>query len=725
MAEVEFLGLKASGEGEAGGRIFVDRPPKADRAKFEEYRDLSPGVFLERLRLRFESQDESYSLVLGAMDAGREDQRFSLYGSKLGWVTFGFEWDQIPHVFSGTARSPYLQGPRDVFGVPDSLQTTLQGASAAAQPGILQSFLVTAPGVDLQTRWDTARLLLNFTAIPDWDLRAEYAQTMKTGDRAMGMVFGSPGGNLVELPGSIDQTVHDFRVTAGLVREWWQLQLGYNLSIFENDLDALIADNPLRVTDAPLGPTGTSAPAHGRVSLAPDNTAQTVSLTGGLNLPWRSRLTGTFAYGWRSQDQAFLPHTINSAIVNPGLTLPADDLDGDVRTLLANLRFTSRPFRTITLGARYRFYDFDDQTSTLVFPAHVVTDTTLITEAVASSRFPYTKQNAGADVAWRPLTPLSTKVGFEWEQWNRDNDHREAPLTNDYTPKIALDYTPVDWLFLRASYAYSWRRISGYNTFAHLAHTVLEEETLQGEVPQSQSTLLRKYDEADRDRNRADLLLQFAPFDTLTFTPSLSFRDDNYTDSPLGLQDDTSWAVGFDVAWSPTDRISLVASYMREEFDARMRSQFRQPPGQLDNPTFEWVAKNRDSVNTAGAGVDAALIPKKLDFRLAWTFSTARGKMTAFNPVTPSGGTSAQNTSATAMNFPTITDRLNQLEASLKYHITTASYVRFRYIFEKYDITDFRTDDIQPFMGGTDIWLGAQIRDYTAQFFTITLGYRF
>jgi MtrB/PioB family decaheme-associated outer membrane protein len=725
MAEVEFLGLKASGEGEAGGRIFVDRPPKADRAKFEEYRDLSPGVFLERLRLRFESQDEKYSLVLGATDAGREDQSFFLYGSRLGWFTFGFEWDQIPHDFSNTARSPYSQGPRDVFDLPDSLQRTLQGASAAAQPGILGSFLATAPGVDLQTRWDTARLLLNFTPIPDWDLHAEYARTLKTGDRAMGMIFGSPGGNLVELPGSIDQTVHDFRVTAGLAREWWQLQLGYNLSIFQNDLDALIADNPLRVTDAPLGPTGTSAPAHGRSSLAPNNTAQTVSLTGGLNLPWRSRLAGTFAYGWRSQDQAFLPHTINSAIVDPRLTLPASNLDGDVRTILANLQFTSRPFRTITLGARYRFYDFDDQTPTLLFPAHVVNDTTLNTDPVASSRFSYTKQNAGADVAWRPLTPISTKVGFEWEQWNRDNDHREAPLTNDYTPKIALDYTPVDWLLLRASYAYTWRRISGYNTFAHLSHTVLEEETLQEEIPQSQSTLLRKYDEANRDRNRADLLLQFAPFDTLTFTPSLSFRDDNYTDSPLGLQDDTSWAVGFDVAWSPTDRISLFASYMREEYDARMRSQFRQPPDQLDNPTFEWVANNRDSVNTAGAGVDAALIPKKLDFRLAWTFSTARGKMTAFNPVTPSGGTAAVNTSATAMNFPTITDRLNQLEASLKYHLTPASYVRFRYIFEKYDITDFRTGDIQPFMGGTDIWLGAQIRGYTAQFFTITLGYRF
>jgi MtrB/PioB family decaheme-associated outer membrane protein len=352
------------------------------------------------------------------------------------------------------------------------------------------------------------------------------------------MVFGSPGGNLIELPEPIDQTVNDFRVTADLARERWQLQLSYNLSFFQNDVDALIADNPLRITDSPLSAAGSSTPARGRLSLAPDNLAHTVGLTGGLNLPWRSRLTGTFAYGWRFQDQAFLPHTINSAIVNPGLTLPANNLDGDVRTLLATLRFTSRPFRDITVAARYRFYDLDDRSPALIFPTEVVTDTTLSTEGVARSRFSYTKHNAGADVGWRLLTPLALKVGYEWERWDRDAQHREAPLTDEHTPKISLDYTPLDWLLLRASYAHSWRRISDYNTFAHLAHTVLEEEALQREIPQSQSVLLRKYDEADRDR--VDLLIQLIPFDTLTFTPTLSFRNDDYTNSPLGLQDHKS-----------------------------------------------------------------------------------------------------------------------------------------------------------------------------------------
>ncbi len=727
MGQTEIFGLTPSGEGEVGGRIFVDRPGKADRGKFEEYRDIPPGVFLERLRLRLESQDGGYSLELRAKDVGEQDQNFLLKSSKLGRYTFEFEWDQIPHVFSGTGRSPYRQTPPGVFELSDLLQSTLQGASASARPGILQSFLSTAPDIDLKTRWDAARFLMQYTPTPDWNLRAEYTRTLKEGGRPIGMVFGSPGGNLIEVPEPIDQTVNDFRATAELARERWQLQFAYNLSTFQNDVNALIADNPLRITDAPLSSTGTSAPARGRLSLAPDNIAQTASLTGGWNLPWRSRLTGTFSYGWRFQDEAFLPHTINAAISDPRLTLPANSLDGEVRTLLANLRFTSRPFRDITLSARYRFYDFDDRTPVLIFPARVITDTTLNTEPVASSRFSYNKHNAGADVGWRLLPPLSAKVGFEWERWDRDSRHREAPLTDEYTPKVSLDYTPLDWVLLRASYARSWRRISDYNTFAHLSHTVLEEESLEAEKPVSQSALLRKYDEADRDRDRVDFLAQVSPLDTLTFTPTLSFRNDDYNNSPLGLQEDKSWAAGFDISWSPIERLVFFASYMRETFDARQRSRYRAPPDQLENPTYDWIGKNNDTVDTVGAGIDTPLIPKKLDLRLAWNFSTATGRMRASNPVTPTGGTAAQNTSATAVDFPKIIDRLHQLEASLKYHVTTASFIRFRYIFETFDITDFRTDNIQPFMPAspTDIYLGAQVRPYTAHILALSVGYRF
>ena len=46
--------------------------------------------------------------------------------------------------------------------------------------------------------------------------------------------------------------------------------------------------------------------------------------------------------------------------------------------------------------------------------------------------------------------------------------------------------------------------------------------------------------------------------------------------------------------------------------------------------------------------------------------------------------------------------------------------------FEKFEGTDFRTDGLNPFVPGvTSIWLGSDARDYTAQYVTLSLSYRF
>ena len=59
------------------------------------------------------------------------------------------------------------------------------------------------------------------------------------------MAFGSPGSNFYEILQPIEQTIHDFRLARRPGRsEHWQLQFGYALSIFENDLTAVRADNP-------------------------------------------------------------------------------------------------------------------------------------------------------------------------------------------------------------------------------------------------------------------------------------------------------------------------------------------------------------------------------------------------------------------------------------------------------------------------------------------------
>ena len=711
-AQTEILGYKLDGSVELGGRAYIDRPTDKQSGKFEEYRDIPQGLFLEDLRLRLSTKDDRYLFEFKAKEAGEEDQNFLLRSSRLGFYEFEFEWDQIPHIYSTTGRMLSTEASRGVFTLPSPRPPLADHDSA--------------PRLDeIGLRWDTARLSLSLTPTPEWDLKAEYTRINKDGDRPIGMSFAGGGGPSLEILEPIEQTVHDFKVSASLARETWQLQFTYTFSLFENSLDGVIADNPTvgLTTDGAFAATatgGTSTPSRGRIALAPDNTAHTWTLAGGVNLPLRTRVNAALSYSWRLQNQDFLPHTINPGLVafaGSQLDLPKSSLDGDVRILLFNLNATSRPLNPLTLTARYRVYDYNDQTDEIIFDGRVDADQTFNVEDTTATRFPYTKHNAGMDARWRILTPLAFTVGMGWERWDRTDKHREAPITDEFMPKASLDYTPTDWMLLRATYAPSFREINDYNSFAHVAHVSLEEPGLG---TGTQHFRLRKFDEANRDRQRGDLLLQLTPLDTLTTSLTYSIRKDDYTHSLFGLQKDDSWAAGIDVTWTPHERLSMSASYVREESLAQLRSKYR-ATGQLDNPTYDWVARNSDAIDTFGAGVNATLIPRVLDLGLNWNFSYALWRMKAFNPLTPTPAAS----STTAENFPAIEDTLNRLEAFLRYHFWKNWTAKLQYVFESFQKTDFRTDHLLPSEGTTNIFLGNDLKNYDAHILALTLGYRF
>ena len=66
-AQVSLGPVNLEGDVEAGLRLLPDRPSEANRQKFEEYRDITQGVFLADLRLRVFTPDEKYSAeVLGS-----------------------------------------------------------------------------------------------------------------------------------------------------------------------------------------------------------------------------------------------------------------------------------------------------------------------------------------------------------------------------------------------------------------------------------------------------------------------------------------------------------------------------------------------------------------------------------------------------------------------------------------------------------------------------------
>src|SRR5262249_14826033 len=145
----------------------------------------------------------------------------------------------------------------------------------------------------------------------------------------------------------------------GAAAEWadnrGSFRVGYDGSFFRNHVGTLVWDNPLRVSDS-----ATAGPVQGREALWPDSNLNSGNISGLVKLPARSQATAYVSLGKWSQDNPLVPFTINSALP----VIPLDRAISDARARVTSTAFTfnSRPTSTLWLNARFRSYDFDNQT---------------------------------------------------------------------------------------------------------------------------------------------------------------------------------------------------------------------------------------------------------------------------------------------------------------------------------------------------------------------------
>jgi MtrB/PioB family decaheme-associated outer membrane protein len=674
---------------EVGLRFFLQEPAPTAVARLHEYRDLSAGPVVPMLRGWYDSEDGRQRVELLARYPGQTDGSLLLRGTRLGTVRWELERDRSRHVFSTNGRLLGTTPERGVLTLP----TPRPGMDAFNAAPILGQ---------IATHWRQDRAMLTLAPSTAWSVAAEYSQTRKRGDRPMGMAFGTAGNNHRELLEPIEHTTHHFRIAPAIRRPGYQLQASYDYSAFENSLTAMVADNPLVATDQ-----ATAGSSRGRTALAPGNQAHTLALQGAVTLPLRARLGATVSYGIRQQREPFLPYTINSAINTDALSLLPEHLDGDVRTLLVRLSGSMRPTAAVSLGARFRHYELDDRTPAMALAGRVVNDRTLSIPAspLERHRYPYARQSAGLDLRWRIAAPVALQLDYGYDGWQRDLHVREVTRTAEHTPRVVVDLTPTDWLSLRSSYLRSQRRGDDYQEWAS-----------------AQLPLLRKHDVADRDRERLDLSADVAPWPSLSLGASFAAGTSEYPDSPYGRTRDADRAAGFHGVWNPVQHVAVNASVLRETFHVRQRSRYRVPPAQLDNESYDWVANTDDEVLTAGLGLTATVLPRRLDVGLGWDRVHVTSTMRAMNPTPPAGGTDAQNASAAGTDLPSITYTLSPASAWLRYRLGDNWFINARYGYERFKQVDFRVDGLAPGTG-SDILMGNDPENYRSQI--LSVGVRF
>ncbi|MBI4539935.1 MAG: MtrB/PioB family decaheme-associated outer membrane protein [Gemmatimonadetes bacterium] len=687
-------------------------------SKFLEYRSIPEGLFLSRFSMDLDWPDQGYYLSLWGRDPLEGDQTFRLAAGRSGRLAFTFNFDKTPHLFSTAGRSLYSRTGPGVFTIPDQIQNDLKTILATdtdrTLPGVQPDLAAlravmegVAQPVDLGLRREKGTASLRYTPTPGWDFQVQYSLENQRGARPFGATFSF---NPAEQPEPIDYKTHEIRANVERSGNGWAIQLGYSGSLYRNEVDALVFDNPFQ----PIDQAGN--PSRGRMDLYPDNAAHQGTVSAAVSLPLQSRLTATAAYGVFSQNDPFVPFTINPTVANVP-ALPARSADAQIKTTLFNSSLTTRPVPGLSVSMRYRLYDRSNETPSLVFPGYVRTDQVLTAVARRNLPIAYSRQNASLDASWQILGPITVRGGYEWEGWERE--FRESLTTDENTLSGAVDVTEGGWLFLRAAFRRSDRTVEDY----HAEH-VLHEAFPAGEPAGTLEPLeeLRKFDQAARDRTRAELIARLTPGDKLSLSASYTLTDDDYHESEYGVSKNKGHGPAVELSYSLSPRLTVFAEYAREENTWNMRSRQRQPGN--DKLINDWLSDIRDRVDTYGAGLSGQLLPEKLALDLTYNLSDGTGQTNTWTPLKPDIVT-------TAANYPGIVSDQHVFNAALRYYFGPGLETRLDYRFEKYDQVDFALDRMTPFMGFVEaasagtFWLGGIRPDYRAHVLSVSFGYRF
>ena len=731
---------------EAGGRFFLNNPQNGGIAaqggrslgKFYEYRDLRPGPF-GNFHLATGTSNGLYQVDVWGKNVGYDDQRFDLRASKAGEQYFNFQWDETPHNY-GTGHTIFDGVGSTALTVPTALATQLAtdcgGGRYCANPtAAAQHINQSLHDVDMGIRRDTAAVDWRWTPTTAWDIKADYSNMHRTGTQTDGIALGySTRGVRVDAPKPVDDTTQNFGVNGEYqgTSPWgklFTLKVAYNGSIYSDASDSYTVQNPFCVPGSATCTAGSggvpSAPV-GLVSLWPSNQANGFSATLGADLP----------YIMMRQNENFLPFAYNSTAA-----LPASSLNGAINTLLSNNVLTTQITPELKSKLSYRYYNYGNDTPEILVPTWIGADITPVTNPVHAISISYTKQNAGADLNWRPINEvnLGAAYGYERYDWNR----ADVDVTNENSGKVYGDWKPFTWLTARASWMYSTRRYDNYDYLDYVGNFLWPTGA------HLYSTAYRQFYLDNRDRNKARFSVSVDVLRNLTVTPTFGLQNDDFKlnqTTEEGLLHDNAWNAGVDVAYAMTPATRFLFSYVYEH-----RSQLVGSAG-TSTPPFTaanyYTADVEDKVNTFIIAVDHALIPDKLDLHLGYTTSLAVNSQ----PLYFGTGAGPSTAAGSGGQYPDVKSTFQRLEAIAKYTFDEdvvrrlgwngKVFAKLGYAWERSAVDNWQIDSIQPYVGnfanslcwstssgggnscGYMTWLANDNPNYNVQMITVSLTFK-
>jgi len=596
-------------------------------------------------------------------NAGLDSLSFeSSYGS-FGRYQLSFEYQDIPSRKYKGLTTPFTNPSSNELALPNDW-IAFSGVNAPAVKPHWSEF-------DLKQDWQKIKLDWNHNANDQIDYQIKYQRTEKNGIREFS---AAQIWNTSYLPLPIDHQIDQMDARMSYQGLGWWGSVNYQLSTFNNNHNSLRYTNPY----IPL----VAGSEIGEIAVEPDNKAYKI----GVNFNYRFG-DNTWAKlraskGKTSQDQAFLPYTTNPALAS---TLPTSNLNAEVDTQDFSLRVYSRLIPKVSIRAKYRFHDQDNNSRQFVFQP-VIADS-FADNPITNLPYDYQTNQYSFGGDWRFLPGQIVSLEYRGNARKRNFSRVDETKNQGIEGKLRLSHESGLQFELLAS------------KFERDASNIEIIDLLTVE----ENPLMRRYNQADRDEDKISFHLIAASWEDYSASINGDFTDLQYNNSEIGLQENRRINYSTDFNWHANKDTNLSIFYQTEDGEINMAAS-----QSFDNA--DWLARSNDKIHSAGFNLQ---LKNLLDGKMDLLFELAHSEAT--NQVIIDNGTTDF--------LPDITSDWTSSKIELDYHYSTQWTFQFKYQIDQLKSADFAMDAVLPGTVNSLLTFGAASYNYDINYFVASFSY--
>jgi MtrB/PioB family decaheme-associated outer membrane protein len=637
--------------------------------KFGDYRGLDEkGLFPELGGNAHYRNEEGRYYDLYVRNLGIESRQIEMRGGKQGRYEVRMSYQEVPKYRGYGTQTPFL----NIGGIVRQLPPDWVYARSTREMSALDNSLQDTP---LKTKRKTLGAGLTLRGESRWSYEVDFQRQNKNGSRPYaGGVFTI---NSTHFPAPVDFTTDQFNMGLAYSGVRSHLRFGFIGSAFSNGDSSVSWENPF----TPIAGTETL-----RASLEPDNNYYQFNLSGTYSPGPKIRLSGQAAVGRMTQDDPFLPYTTNPNFSD--IPLPRSSLDGRVDTSTLNLsgKFWARLARGLDLTARIKVGEKDNKTPVDLYTP-VITD--LVLKQPRPNR-PYSFKREKYELALRYRMHRAVRLNAGLRRDNMERSLQSVEETREDTVWGEIAYRQWAPAQLRLKLESSERDASPY-------------QKLEDGGP-LEHPLMRKFNMADRDRDRILIELDLSPLDKLSVSLSYITTEDDYEKSIIGLQESEEQSLSVDISWSVNRDVSVYGFANSQDIESSMSSS-------ADLGTALWHASTDDRFITAGLGIQAR-VSQKISIGFDYVSADSEG-----NVSTDSGLGEAP--------FPVLETELRNARVHISYLASEHWGWKLLAEHETYQSEDWYVDGLGPDGIANILTMGLVSPDYDVTVLRMMATYRF